>query len=255
MTDSRPEMLFRTQHPELLQPDDTVLFRRGSVFRGPLQNPSGRSEHPIHYGAYGEGESPVLRLPKPFRPGTTDVGQASGGLRMLSGETANRTHGDGTCGALRWTREELCEQGDWFDSCLGYSIQHLPLAAGSDAAGYFAGKSRGLLRKHRMRDLGYRWLAHCGHDMVISDLEFLQWGVPGSQAKRAAGICASKTAGLPKIGGAVWEKTKKIRFGNAFECWNVAENVEVEHCMFDAVPRIPPSRIRAVRTASPRTIS
>ena len=63
----RPETPFRTQHPELLQPDDTVLFRRGSVFRGPLQNPSGRWEHPIHYGAYGEGEP---RLPKPFRPGT-----------------------------------------------------------------------------------------------------------------------------------------------------------------------------------------
>ena len=38
----RPETPFRTQHPELLQPGDTVLFRRGSVFRGPLQNPSGR---------------------------------------------------------------------------------------------------------------------------------------------------------------------------------------------------------------------
>ena len=56
----RPETPFRTQHPELLQPDDTVLFRRGSVFRGPLQNPSGRWEHPIHYGAYGEGEPPVF---------------------------------------------------------------------------------------------------------------------------------------------------------------------------------------------------
>lgn len=56
----RPETPFRTQHPELLQPDDTVLFRRGTMFRGPLQNPSGRWEHPIRYGAYGDGEPPVF---------------------------------------------------------------------------------------------------------------------------------------------------------------------------------------------------
>ena len=29
----RPETPFRTQHPELLQPDDTVLFRRGTMLR------------------------------------------------------------------------------------------------------------------------------------------------------------------------------------------------------------------------------
>lgn len=43
----RPDTPFRTQHPALLKPDDTVLFR------GPLQNPSGRWEHLIRYGAYG----------------------------------------------------------------------------------------------------------------------------------------------------------------------------------------------------------
>ena len=78
----RPETPFRTQHPELLQPDDTVLFRRGSVFRGPLQNPSGRWEHPIHYGAYGEGEPPCSAAPKAFptRHNGKTSAEASGGL-------------------------------------------------------------------------------------------------------------------------------------------------------------------------------
>ena len=46
---------------------------------------------------------------------------------VLSAETANLIYGDGTCGAMRWSADELCEQGDWFDSCLGHSIQKLPL--------------------------------------------------------------------------------------------------------------------------------
>ena len=127
----RPETPFRTQHPELLQPDDTVLFRRGTMFRGPLQNPSGRWEHPIRYGAYGDGEPPVfcgsqsLSDPAQWESIGGNVWKYTG---ALSGETANLIYGDGTCGAMRWTREELCEQGDWFDSCLGYSIQQLPLA-------------------------------------------------------------------------------------------------------------------------------
>lgn len=127
----RPETPFRTQHPELLKPDDTVLFRRGTMFRGPLQNPSGRWEHPIHYGAYGEGEPPVfcgsqsLSDASLWKSVGKNIWQYTG---ILASEAANLIYGDGTCGALRWTREELCEQGDWFDSCLGYSIQHLPLA-------------------------------------------------------------------------------------------------------------------------------
>ena len=44
-----------------------------------------------------------------------------------------------------------------------------------------------------------------------------------------------ETCRFAKIGGAVWDKAQKIRFGNAFECWNVAENVEVEHCVFDDI--------------------
>ena len=43
-----------------LQPGDSVLFRRGDSWRGSLRPRSGAEGAPITYGAYGEGEKPVL---------------------------------------------------------------------------------------------------------------------------------------------------------------------------------------------------
>ena len=54
------ETAWRTQHPHVLQPGDTVLFKRGGLYRGVLLNPSGLPGQPITYAAYGEGENPVF---------------------------------------------------------------------------------------------------------------------------------------------------------------------------------------------------
>lgn len=35
------------------------------------------------------------------------------------------------------------------------------------------------------------------------------------------------------IGGAVWQRNRKIRFGNGAEFWNYAENILIENCTFD----------------------
>lgn len=43
-----------------LEPGDTVLFRRGHLWRGQLVPRSGREGAPITYGAYGTGDKPVL---------------------------------------------------------------------------------------------------------------------------------------------------------------------------------------------------
>ena len=37
-------------------PGDSVLFRRGTVYRGSLLSPSGEPGAPIVWGAYGEGD-------------------------------------------------------------------------------------------------------------------------------------------------------------------------------------------------------
>ena len=71
--------------------------------------------------------------------------------------------------------------------------------------------------------------------MVISDLEFRNNGLHGIAGEEGGRNLHIKNCRFTKIGGAVWDKDQKIRFGNAFECWNVAENVEVEHCVFDDI--------------------
>ena len=208
------------------------------MFRGPLQNPSGRWEHPIRYGAYGDGEPPVfcgsqsLSDASLWKSVGKNIWQYTG---ILASEAANLIYGDGTCGALRWSADALCEQGDWFDSCLGYSIQHLPLAEDHTLLVYSQENPAAFYGSIECATSQYRWLAHCGHDMVISDLEFRNNGLHGIAGEEGGRNLRIETCRFAKIGGAVWEKDQKIRFGNAFECWNVAENVEVEHCVFDDI--------------------
>ena len=43
-----------------LMPGDKVLFERGGVWRGQLQPRSGKPGHPIVYGAFGEGDKPII---------------------------------------------------------------------------------------------------------------------------------------------------------------------------------------------------
>ena len=43
-----------------LNAGDTVLFKRETVIKTPLFLQSGESGKPITYGAYGEGENPVV---------------------------------------------------------------------------------------------------------------------------------------------------------------------------------------------------
>ena len=49
-----------------LLPGDTVLFKRGMLYRGALKMIGGADNAPITYGAYGEGEMPTFC-------GSTDV--------------------------------------------------------------------------------------------------------------------------------------------------------------------------------------
>ena len=55
-----PERAFRSHAGRRFAPGDSVLFRRGGVFRGALHTSSGREGHPVIYGAYGDGPRPLF---------------------------------------------------------------------------------------------------------------------------------------------------------------------------------------------------
>ncbi|MDR2755535.1 MAG: right-handed parallel beta-helix repeat-containing protein [Planctomycetaceae bacterium] len=63
-TGQSPEQAWKTiqrLNSESLIGGDTVLFQRGGLWRESLQPQNGTPEKPIVYGAYGEGEKPVLQ--------------------------------------------------------------------------------------------------------------------------------------------------------------------------------------------------
>lgn len=216
---------------------DTVLFKRGSFIRDALFNVDGEEGIPTVYGAYGEGENPVFC-------GSVDVSREENWeetekniwkcTKELKTEVCNIVFADNSCGSFRWEKEELLSQGDFWDNCFGYSNKNLEcqnhtllLYSEENPAKHY-GHIECVLRVNRQ-------LAKNGHDMIISDMTFINNGVHG-----VAGECASrnltiKNCRFSKIGGSAWSKELKIRFGNGIECWDIGDNITVENCIFDDI--------------------
>ena len=108
-------------------PGDTILFKRGNFYRRRLFNIQGEIGKPITYGAYGEGEKPIFC-------GSVDLGSpddwADEGKNIWScnkiknDEAGNMVYNNSlSYGTLRWTKDELCEQGDFFDDAFGYAAE------------------------------------------------------------------------------------------------------------------------------------
>lgn len=232
------ETAWQSQHPDVLRPGDTVLFKRGSFYRGVLHNPSGLPGQSITYGAYGEGENPVFC-------GSIDVSDP--GLWECVGdniwkctmenlhEVGNFVFADGTCGALRWEQAALQEQGDWFDNNYGRANCFLKPTADHAVLVYSVKNPGEYYSGIECCVLTHRYLAHCGHDMNFYDLTFQNCGFHAIAGEEGGRNLHVKNCQFLRIGGAVWSKELRIRFGNAFECWNIAENILVEDCLFDDI--------------------
>lgn len=215
-------------------PGDTVLFKRGSLIRDALWNVDGEKGNSVTYGAYGEGENPVFC-------GSVDVSEAGDWeevsenvwrcTKELPTEVCNFVFEQAYCGALRWEKEELREQGDWWDNCFGYGNQnracedHMVLLYSQKNPGECYGHIECVQRMHRS-------LARNGHNIRILDCTFRNNGVHGIAGEAEPDNVTIKNCRFEFIGGSVWSKELKIRFGNGVECWNAAENITVEHCVF-----------------------
>ncbi len=211
---------------------DSVLFRRGSVIRDALHNVSGEAGRPIYYGAYGTGDDPVFM-------GSVDVSgaeswQCAGDnlwrcTRPLATEVCNLIFDGREGGALQWEKTDLTENGDWWDSGFGTDVEsadaHELLLFCERNPGDAYGHIEAALRVHRA-------LAQTGHDMIFEHLAFRNAGV---HAIAGGGPCRNmivRACRFEFIGGSVWSAPLRIRFGNAVECWNTAENILVEDNVF-----------------------
>ena len=105
---------------------DTVLFKRGTVIRTPLFLQSGESGKPITYGAYGDGENPVVNTSvradnsEQWCEEYPDIWRFTG---ELPSEICNIVFDDGkSFGNLRWSIGELKNSGEWTCDTLGFSM-------------------------------------------------------------------------------------------------------------------------------------
>lgn len=206
-------------------PGDTVLFKRGSVFRCALNACSGEEGAPVTYGAYGVGARPAFLGSVPAdKPEDWTEEAPSVWLcrRSFGSEVCNLVFDGKSCGVLRRSPAQLRLQGDWH--CSGEGALRL-FSAGSPAVFY---------RSIECALWGERRIASGKSHIVFRDLSFRNSGVHGYQEFYPRDILITD-CDFRFIGGAVWDSALFIRFGNAVELWDGAEDVTVERCVFDTV--------------------
>ncbi len=227
-----------------VKPGDSVLFRRGSFIRGMLKSLPGEPAAPITYGAYGEGEKPIfcgsmdITDEKLWEKVGENIWKYSGHIPT---ETGNMIYNGGALfGTLRFERDELSSQGDFYDSRFG--ITH-PAAEGyckfkdtgevGDVLIYSAENPGKYYSSIECAPFLNGRLAIAEHDTVFADLCFVNSGVHG--------ICGSginiviRDCEFKNIGGAVIRKERRLRFGNGVEFWEICEGCTVEGCIFDNI--------------------
>ncbi|MBQ9510475.1 MAG: hypothetical protein IJR55_02055 [Clostridia bacterium] len=210
---------------------DTVLFRRGSEYRNTCLFYSGDVGQPVTFSAYGDGEAPRFY-------GSKSAGEIYLWENVrdnvwkyklpLKSEVGNVVYDFGEeCGELVWDEESLDENGKWYFS--DYGCKSLP----SHDAYLLIYCDCNPAQKYRSIEIclyGERKML-CGSNVKFEGLHFLCGGVHGYAETNATNVSFSECI-FEHIGGCVWDKDKKIRFGNGVEFWNGAENVKIENCDF-----------------------
>lgn len=221
-----------------IMPGDTVLFKRGTYIRGKLNNLCGKTGMPIYYGAYGEGEKPVFCGSRDVSSSLmwTEERKNVWVCTQIDDEAGNFVFNNaGEFGTLKWSKEELLEQGDFYDNYFGCRTHGINI--GADHKIYlYSEKNPGEYYSHiECVTYGKRNLADTGHDMILENLNFINSGVHAISGESKSRNIIVRNCTFENIGGCVWDKKQKIRFGNGVEFWNGAENVEVSNCVFNNI--------------------
>lgn len=217
---------------------DTVLFKRGTTVKAPLFLQSGEINKPITYGAYGDGENPIVNnsvlasAPEQWYEEYPDIWKFKGDLPS---EICNIVFDDGkSFGNLRWDISELKNQGEWYCDVLGFSMCDLPHNGNGSVYLFSKGNPSDLYSLIELAVWGKGRLVTAQHDVVIENIIFEKSGVHGFAATRAERI-EIKNCKFRCIGGGVFDLKNKIRLGNAIEFWNGAKDCLVENCVFEDI--------------------
>jgi hypothetical protein len=147
----------------------------------------------------------------------------------LPSEVCNLIFNDGqSCGILRWQVEDLHRPGEWHYTGLGKQRggERLYLYSPTNPGRAYTGIECVLWGQRRL-------VGGQGH-IILENLSFRNSGVHGYQDSHARQIVI-RHCDFRFIGGAVWHRERRMRFGNAIEFWDGASDITVEGCLFDNI--------------------
>ena len=223
-------------------PGDTIAFKRGSFYRDTLDMIGGVAGIPVTYTAYGEGPLPVFC-------GSVDVSGADCWEEIrphiwrckicTPGDVGNFVFNDNECtAALCWTQEELCRQGDFWDSRFGAGNQQ----SGAEKQNQPADQGLLLLWSQQNPAICYRHIEAVPYGprimgllkshLIIENIRIINSGVHGLGGYEGARDVTVRNCVFENIGGCTWNREMKIRFGNAVEFWIYAEDILIENNLF-----------------------
>ena len=215
-----------------LNAGDTVLFKRGSFYREKLY-----SHEDVSYGAYGEGEKPTFC-------GSTDVSNVEDWVEVSSdvwkctksvpGAVGNIVFNEDECTAtFRWELEDLCGQGDFFDSRCALGDNSACNRLETDLYLYSVENPAKYYSHIEAVSYNKRSLFDSRNGITVDGLRFINSGV---HAMAGSGDNMHiKNCVFENIGGCAWNKELRIRFGNAFEIWGYGNDILIEDCYFKNV--------------------
>jgi len=211
-----------------LKPGDSMLFRRGSFWRGQLDSKNGEPGNPVRYGAYGEGPKPLF-LGSESRSAVGDwVGDGDGVWKTKNPVPQDVgilicDHGR-RWGVKKWARDELSRELDyWHDE----DSHHVFVKSHGNPAKMFRSielAKKGTVVSHRGR-----------HDVIWESLAIMYSGgfaFAGGQAFRLV----VSNCDMGWIGGSFQKWKEKdgvrtpVRYGNAVEYWSPSWSNVVERC-------------------------
>lgn len=216
-----------------LMPGDKVLIKKGCFVRGQLKTFTG-----VYYGTYGEGNPPVFC-------GSADASDADAWqdcgnniwryMKGTKGGAGNFIFNNGEyCGTYRWSKENLREQGDFYDSRPTEDDKSFDLDPSEYELLLYSSENPGKFYKHiEIAVFGDRKLCDLKDGITVDGIRFINSGVHGAQGQ--AENVTIKNCAFEFIGGCPWSKELRIRFGNAIEFFDKANDITIENCTFNSV--------------------
>ena len=223
----------KTQENINLKPGDSVLFKCGSIYDF-LHLKNGLDENPIIYSSYGNGQAPIFSAStdasniNDWKEISPNIWQCQ---KSIPGEVGNFVFNGNECtAALRWEKSELSNQGDFWDSRFGTCEKKAYTADEEIVLLYSEKNPAEFYNSVECISYNKRILARTTDNIIIENLHFKNSGVH-ALAGRGKNVTIRNCV-IENIGGCVWDKDLKVRFGNGIEFWVYGENVLIENCVF-----------------------